>query len=124
MTGSKSRASIPTESDLQWALLAAAPAAIPQLRLFRRNVGTVRVHNRVMRFGVAGQADLYGIFRGGRHLEVELKAAGGRLSPEQRAWRDFCLSWQIPHVLLVGGADERIEQTVARWIQELRQCER
>lgn len=112
-----------TESELQWALLKAAPAAIPHLRLFRRNVGTVRVQNRTMRFGVAGQADLYGVFRGGLHLELELKAAGGRLSPEQRAWQAFCLSWKVPHVLLVGGASETTDQTVERWIAEIRECE-
>lgn len=109
-----------TESELQWALLAAAPAAIPTLRLFRRNVGTVRIGRRVMRFGVAGQADLWGVWKGGRLVEVELKAAGGRLSPEQRDWAAFCASWGIPHVVLRAEANETVAETVDRWICELK----
>lgn len=37
-------------------------------------------------------------------LWVECKAAGGRLSPEQRSFRDFCALAGVPH--LVGGLDD------------------
>jgi hypothetical protein len=37
-----------------------------------------------MRFGLKGSSDIEGILPGGRFLAVEVKAPGGRLSPEQR----------------------------------------
>ena len=109
----------PLESELQTALLLAAPAAIPHLRLFRRNVAKVRVGKRTIRFAIPGQCDLYGLVRGGRHIEVELKAAAGSLSAEQRAWRDFCQEWNVPWLLLQAGRGETVEVTVSRWLSEL-----
>ena len=108
-----------TESELQWALLKAAPARIVDIRLFRRNVGTVRVGQRVMRFGIAGQCDIQGLWKRGVALELELKTATGRLSPEQRAWQAFCEAWSIPHMVLRGAVDETTEQTVERWLGEI-----
>lgn len=83
----------------------------------------VRVDGRVMRAGVRGQADLYGIWRGGRHLEIELKAAGGRLSPEQEAWRAWCLVWDVPYLLLEAERGESVGDTVGRWIERIRQAQ-
>ena len=74
----------------------------------------------VVRFAVAGQSDLYALCRGGQHAEIELKAAGGRLRPEQRAWAEWCAGWGVPHILLAAEPDESIEQTVSRWCTELR----
>jgi hypothetical protein len=107
------------ESELQAALLLAAPSKLSNIRLFRRNVGTVRVGKRVMRFGIPGQCDLYALGRGGRHGEVELKAAAGSLKPEQRAWRDFCAAWGIPWIVLKAKLGEPVDQTIARWLTEL-----
>lgn len=63
-----------------------------------------------------GLSDLYCIlpvprFRSGvaTALWVEVKAEGGRLRPEQRAFRDACVSAAVAHI--VGGLDD-----VIRWL--------
>jgi hypothetical protein len=40
-----------------------------------------------VRFGLPGQADISGLLRGGRRLEVECKSTRGVQSPEQRAFQ-------------------------------------
>ena len=118
--GSQTKGSrVTTETELQDAILLAAPRAFPALRLFRRQVHMVRVDGRVIRAGVRGQADLYGVWRGGTHLELELKAAGGRLSLEQEAWRAWCRVWGVPHLVLTALRDETASQTVDRWLAEI-----
>jgi hypothetical protein len=113
------------ESDLQAALLIAAPYHLPHLRLFRRNVGKFKLANhdgstRVLRVGIPGQCDLYGLLRGGRHVELELKSRSGRLEDDQKSWRDACQAWGIPWLLLKAERGETKEQTVDRWISEIR----
>lgn len=107
------------ESTLQAHLLLAAPARLPSLRLFRRNVIAVRVEERTVRAGIAGQCDLYGITRGGGHIEIELKNVGKDLNPDQKKWRAWCLEWEIPHVVLRAAKGETVEGTVERWLTEL-----
>lgn len=107
------------ESTLQAALLLAAPARLPSLRLFRRNVLAVRIDGRSVRAGIKGQSDLYGMVQGGRHIEVELKGVGKPLSPEQKAWQAWCVEWGVPHVVLRAAKGETVEGTVERWIGEL-----
>jgi hypothetical protein len=47
--------------------------------------GTVRIApDRWLHFGKKGSADIIGCLPGGKFLAVEVKAPGGRLSPEQR----------------------------------------
>ena len=41
---------------------------------------------RPMRFGIAGQADITGILRDGRRLEIEIKTGNARRSSNQRAY--------------------------------------
>lgn len=60
---------------------------LPCLRLWRANVGVARLGDRVVRFGVTGQADLTGILPDGRRLEIEVKSASGRQTPEQQAFQ-------------------------------------
>lgn len=111
---------MPTERELQAALLLAAPRRIPTLRLFRRNVATVKIDGRTVRAGIKGQADLYGYFRGGLGIELELKAFG-RLSPEQLQWQAFCKEWGIPHLVLRAREGESVGETVERWCSEISQ---
>ena len=66
--------------------------------------------------GIAGQSDLYGYLYGGRCMEIEIKSKNGRLSPEQRAWRDWCQAGQIPWLCLWPWPGESREETVARWV--------
>jgi len=113
------------ESTLQTALLLAAPRELPDLRLFRRNIGTSHVVRkgggvRAITFGVAGQSDLYALVRGGKHIEIELKSATGRLTTDQAGWAAFCHSWGVQHIVLHAEPDETTEQTIQRWCSELR----
>jgi hypothetical protein len=109
------------EITLQGLLLLRAPFALPELRLFRRNVGGGRLQGgHVVKFGIKGQCDLYGLVRGGRHLEIELKASAGELSDKQEAWRTFCDGWGVPWVALYEYPNETKEETVERWIAILR----
>ena len=55
-----------------------------RMRLWRANAGVARIGDRVVRFGVPGQADLTGILPDGRRLEVEVKSPGGTQTDDQR----------------------------------------
>lgn len=44
--------------------------------------------NRWLHFGKKGSSDIIGILPGGRFFAVEVKAPGGRLSPEQKQFLD------------------------------------
>lgn len=55
---------------------------------WRQNVGAALDRTgRKITFGQPGQADIMGIVRG-RYVAIETKSESGRLSPEQRDWRD------------------------------------
>ena len=70
--------------------------------------------------GIKGQCDLWGVVWGGLHLEVELKSQNGRLTPEQRTWRDWCLAGQIPWLCLWPWPSEAAAETVQRWVEAIR----
>lgn len=110
----------PLESELQAALLLAAPACLPRVRLFRRNIGKAKKNGYTVQFGITGQCDLYALVRGGRHIEIELKSATGTLEPEQKDWRAWCERWEIPYLLLSGEVGETVKETVERWCGEIR----
>ena len=107
------------ETQLQRMLLAAVPYKLPWLRLYRRMVGQAEVRGAQVRFGVKGQCDLYGFTRGGRHVEIELKSVSGRMSPEQCAWRDSLVGWNVAWFCLSARVGETDEEVVARWLAEL-----
>ena len=114
-----------SETPLQRRLLLRSPSEFPTLRLFRRNVGVATYHthdgpDRHVAFGIKGQCDLYAIVDGGLHIELECKAPDGRLKPAQRDWRDWCLAHRVPWICLTEGKDETEEQTIDRWIAEIR----
>jgi hypothetical protein len=108
-----------SESKTQSLLLLRAPSAIPKLRLFRRNVGAGKLDSGIfVRFNIKGQCDVFGLFQGGRHIELELKAKRS-LSPEQEVWRDWCIQWGVPWLCLCAARGETDDQTVERWIFEI-----
>jgi hypothetical protein len=77
--------------------------------------------DRTIAVGVRGQSDIYGIARGGLHIELELKTADGRLTDHQLAWRTFCSRWGVPHLVLQARSGEEVEETVKRWCGEIRE---
>jgi len=57
-----------------------------RLRIWRQNTGVARYRDRVVRFGLPGQADLSGITDRGVRVEIEVKSPNGRLSKQQEAF--------------------------------------
>lgn len=108
------------ETDYVHALQARASAELPSLRLFRRNTGLIRVPHGVFRAGIPGQCDLYGIDRQARHYEIEVKGVRTQFTLEQMTWRDWCLAWGVPWLLLRVGKLEAPAETIERWMTELR----
>lgn len=115
-----------SEIYLMRELLYEAGRALPWIRLFRRNVLKLKLidprtqRDRVVIAGIPGQSDLYFYTYGGRCGEVEIKSQNGRLSPEQRTWRDWCQAGQIPWLCLWPWPGETREETVRRWVEAIR----
>lgn len=91
------------------------------LRVWRQNVGQIAVRDRageVIRMFDAGPpkgaADLTGITRAGRRVEIEVKARGGALSKEQIAWREMIERWGGVYLLAEWNEDESLEANVER----------
>ena len=110
-----------TETQLLHLLFQRAPAELPDARLFRRNVGLYYTKDgRPVRVGVEGQADAYALLRGGLVVEIETKAARGRMSVAQERWAEFCARWEIAHVVLTAPKFATPDRAVAEWITTLR----
>jgi hypothetical protein len=110
------------ETDLLHAFCAAAVQRDPSLRLFRRNVMTGKTAGgQYVRAGIKGQADIYGFLRGSPAvpIEIELKAATGRTSEEQKRWGAFCNTWGVVYLLLAAERGENPNETIERWIATL-----
>ena len=77
-----------------------------RMRLWRANTGVARIGDRVVRFGVPGQADLTGILPDGRRLEVEVKSPEGTQTEDQRNFQRlierfggvYVLAWSVEDV--------------------------
>lgn len=109
------------ETDLLHVFIARAPLTLTHVRLFRRNIINVEAKGGFrVRNGIKGQADAYALARGGAHVELETKAARGIMREAQLRWRAFCLAFGIPHLVLRALPQEDPDDTVARWIGELR----
>lgn len=59
------------------------------IRIWRANTGKAMIANRMIAFGVPGQADISGVMRGGYRLEIEVKRPGCTLGSRQRRYRDM-----------------------------------
>lgn len=77
------------------------------MRLWRANAGTARMGDRVVRFGVVGQADLTGILPNGRRLEIECKSPNGFQSPEQKAYQAMIEKFYGVYILARSVDDVR-----------------
>jgi hypothetical protein len=107
------------EGAYQRAFAVGAAACYPSHRLFRRNVGLIKMGGgRVFRAGVPGQADFYVIGKGGWHGEIEIKRFG-KLSPDQLNWMQWCFDWKVPWILMRAEKDEAQAATISRWLEEL-----
>ncbi len=95
-----------TEKQIQNEILRTF-GTLPGLRLWRANVGVARIDNRVVRFGVPGQADLTGILPDGRRLEIEVKSSDGRQTREQIAYQTMIERYHGVYILARSVADVR-----------------
>lgn len=113
-----------TETEILMKFIATVPSVMPHVRVFRRNIVNADVERNGRHFraraGIKGQADAYAIVTGGGHVEIETKAAKGRMAEEQKAWRALMLSMRVPHLVLRAHPNEHPDATVERWIKELR----
>lgn len=76
-----------SERQIQAEILIAI-TAIPDSMWERMNTGAGRDKSgRLVRFGTPGGPDIRGCLRG-RAVAIECKSQVGRLSPDQRIWRD------------------------------------
>lgn len=114
---------LPTETDYVRSLLSRAPAAFPDVYLFRRNVISMPMmhkgKHRYVRAAEAGQCDIYAIRDGGQHYEIECKR-GTKLSEAQQRWRVWCEMRGISWTMLDVRKGELPAQTIERWVGELR----
>lgn len=113
-----------SETDLLHLFIERAPRHLPDVRVFRRNIINRVVEENGRKFhlrnGIVGQADAYALVRGGGHIEIETKAARGTMQDAQKRWRSFCEEWDVPHLVLRARRHEAFDETVMRWIDELR----
>lgn len=107
-------------------LLMLALGRVRGLRIWRQNVGNIPIRDRtgkVQRIFSAGPpngaADITGIMAGGVRLEIEVKAAKGKASPEQQAWRRMIEAHG--GVYIVAQYDEATsdDENVARVVAEV-----
>jgi hypothetical protein len=107
-----------SETDLVHALIVRAGKEFPNVRFFRRNTGKIRVGVRMFSASIRGQADIYAVAIGGRLFEIECKKFG-TLSKPQKAWKAWCDSWGIPHVVLTAKRGMGPKQTIDEWMVRL-----
>lgn len=111
------------ETEMLMRFIAEVPKRLPHVRIFRRNIVNAVAQRGgrhfVAKAGIKGQADAYAIAEGGRHVEIETKAADGRLAEEQKRWRDLMQRMRVPHLVLRMEKDETTAETLGRWIDEL-----
>lgn len=114
------------ETDLLFKFMADVPRILPHVRVFRREI--IRRQQMIsgrsgqsyfVSAGIPGQGDAYAYVRGGRVVEIEVKAAKGTMREAQKRWREFCVDWRISHIILRAQVCEEPSVTVSRWIDEL-----
>ena len=101
------------ESEIQDRIRLAL-GAVPDLVLWRNNIGNAMIRGAMVRFGVGGKggADLIGIYRG-KFVAVEIKSDTGRQSPDQKLFEQLVLRKQGVYVVLRSVEDAQ------RWIETL-----
>lgn len=60
----------------------------PKARFFQRHVGLFYTKNGGrIKINQPGMSDIWALFPGGKHVEIEVKTGTGILSPKQKAWK-------------------------------------
>jgi hypothetical protein len=67
---------------------------MPGIRLWKNHVGVAQIKGRTIRYGLPGSSDILGIaVPNGRTIAIEVKTGTGRLSPQQKNFRDMILAF-------------------------------
>ena len=80
---------------------------------WRNNTGALASGTRFMRFGIPGQPDIMGIFKGGRPFGLEVKTKTGHLTPSQQ-WYHLLFRDMGMQIAVVRSYDDTI-QTLKEW---------
>lgn len=100
------------------AIIIGVQRAVPDARVFKRIVGTLRAlddPSRIVRVGERGQCDLYGFVRGRPRaipFEIEVKVGKDRLREDQCAWAESCRHMGIPYLMVRADKREDIHRAV------------
>jgi hypothetical protein len=112
------------EARIQAAALEWLKAFAPELIVFHVPNGGYRSKAEAARLKwqgvVAGVADLCIVTLDGRSHFLEVKAPGGYLSPEQRAFADRCAALRVPFAVIRSIDDAR--QALAAWSLKTREA--
>jgi hypothetical protein len=105
MSGPLREAVLQADILLKW-------GAHPRVRLWRTNSGAAWIRTtggagyRPIKMNPTGSTDLTGVVApSGRLVGIEVKAIGGRVTPEQLRWRDMLLQMGAVYVLAYTMAD-------------------
>jgi hypothetical protein len=94
---------------------------VKSVRFFKRNTGILPVDGRYFHASTPGMCDMYGISVGhARHYEIEVKNIKTPWRRGQREWRDLCAANRWPWLLLRVARAETTEQTLSRWVDEVK----
>lgn len=117
------------EDTLRDALLVAIPRELAGARAFYRNIidrHVIDPHTRReyhLKSGSKGMADVFIYVPDDPWavtIEAELKAHDGRQSDEQKRWQTLMTNTKVPFLLLKQRAKETTEETIRRWISEIK----
>lgn len=75
------------------------------MRLWRQNTGAATFRGQRVSFGVPGAADISGLLNDGRRIEIEVKSAVGRQSPDQKNYQAMIERFNGIYILARSVAD-------------------
>jgi len=115
------------ETELLWLAIGRVPYFLPRVRVFRREIYSGKTATGgYIKIGRPGQGDAYWMADRDVHAnwygEIEAKSAIGQYRAAQVNWRTFCGDRSIPHITWRVGKKESPDDTVARWIAELKEA--
>lgn len=105
---------IKSESQLQAEIILEVTRVFSDsITIWRNNTGALHDGQRLVRFGVPGQADISGILRpAGCRVEIEVKRAGGKQSQTQRHFEAMIVSHGGLYLLCNGDVAGQVLEPI------------
>ena len=83
------------------------------LTIWRNNTGAIQADNRMIRFGLPGQADISGVMKPlGCRIEIEVKRSGGRQSVNQKNFQQMITDHGGLYLLCDGDIEGQVIQPI------------